>query len=490
MPIVSLASGNPPYTYATRVPIRSDKNNPSIGLSGILIEQAQFVLTAERRKLNDLAFTSYGLEGFAVYVNPSIIPSGPYEPKADGSTLSNFLNPGGYIFLDHIEETRVAFDNLCTIMGNDCGHGSGGFKHDWLINTYPGNPNLSSTVNPNYTHSMPSMSGANLSTDGQTLGSSGVLYDCDIGEIMYNPYPHIRQVRLRDLFGIDIAADSQFIETVPFWPAFQTTAGSVISLNGREIDSPPDVTYGHIGSGYVRLDGYVLHSNTDYRLNTLITPLLNGFSSTDDFTHQVEGARGFDFLGSVVGKARVFLSPHVQISGVYRFLARNRRTNFPQTAVESGIISIWPKANESYPLAGNESQAPQNEAYQVFNDALWIQIPSGLMILSPWTGKRMWVRLVDQTRSPTPPNFAWRQMRGLERVGVNTIYKAFLRNVSGPTQVFAVFNQYNDNLDRFGETVTSSIDSSTAIISDMFYDGTDFWIFDSGATGNEDELCG
>jgi hypothetical protein len=124
-------SGVPPYNYGTEMPFRG-----SFGLSGILLEQAQFVLQAEIRKWGSTVHQDFNL-----YTHFSAVaPSGPYEPKSDGSTLGNFLNPAQAITIDQIIETRVALLNLLELYSNDSSKSEEFHFTDWIQQAYPDHP--------------------------------------------------------------------------------------------------------------------------------------------------------------------------------------------------------------------------------------------------------------------------------------------------------------------------------------------------------------
>jgi hypothetical protein len=502
-----LQSGLPPYEYAVRklpfrVPDPTTDPSVAIGPSGILLEQAQFVITAERRRFNK-AIESHILPDFNLYVNDNI-SAVQYEPKADGSTLPEF--PGSLIFVDYIEETRAALEDLFTDMSNDTAFGSAEIKADWLQNLYFAPSGFLAdqfgTVG-NYIHRIPSEFGPVLELAPDVLGASGVLYDVDFGELMWNPYPYITNIQFADAHGKTSQGfnDRFNIQAQPVFPAFQTTAGGLIDLTGREPTSLSDAyTTSHISSNTVRLDGYMLTSLTKYRLGTGFT-----FDQTDDFTFSSVTTRPVPAPGNL-DLARAFLTPKAQTSGVYKILAMNERADFPDTAVESGTISVWPRSNRAYPAGGNQAATSFNLGYHVYNDAIWItdnsvlngtdSKPSGLAILSPYTGHFQWVRYAELVND-TSTSLNWPDYVGLERTATNTVYRVSPTIVKTLTAVsgHVAFQEFDDMLDYTGETLTTSTVGDPANpdefplggdpdeFADMCFDGSNYWVTNNENVG-------
>lgn len=516
-----LQSGIPPYEYATRVRRFESKPIP-IGISGILLEQAQFVITAEIRKWTGVWDD---LSNFNVYTNVNITPSGPYEPKPLGTTLDNLLNPGAAVFVDNIAESRLALNTLLVLYSNDTDfNGAYDYRKGWLQSLFPESTSgfisgfdeqvFISTVG-HWRHRLPSETGIIDYNYDEVLGSSGVLYDIDFGEVMFNPAPHIARFTLNDIHNtrINNTADEFLIQQSPIFPAFQKTDGSIIDLTGREpLILSTNVQYGidHVSSGCVRIFGYMFRPLTQFTLSKSSL-----FGNTSDFTFFSEGVRS-PVLPSVPTTA-AFLSPLSQTSGVYRIAARNKFSDFPNTSIESGIFSHWPKTEIYWPSdhPTNATSNDQNAGYHVFNDCLWMTdrastattggpffgYPSGLSILSPFTGHRMWVRYADQTPTTvtTSPsvtqNFNWSTGVGLERLTTDTIVRLMpsvhrtTSNVSGQL----IFTTYNDMLDRLSSTTTTSaspngdnqfpIGGNTSLLHDYWFDGSNYFVCNNVALG-------
>lgn len=504
-----MQSGTPPYEYAIRTG-RFRVPNPltsftGVGFSGILLEQAQFVITAEERRFNQSAPGTFAGE-FFLYTNPAIAPSGPYEPKVTGSTLANLINPGAMHILDHILETRTALLSMFNSFAQDTDY-TNGEDHlaSWLQAAYPESPSGYSGA---YLHRNPSETGfVPLAID--VLGASGVLYDIDIGEVMFNPYPYIGGYGMASAHGdlVNGALDDFSIVTAPAFPNFQRTNGTIISLNGREPGPPvidtglSDYNVDHIASGYIRLNGYVMQSGTLYTMGKGLQ-----FDGLSDFTFRERGIRETLDAGNLE-TARVFLEPTPQASGVYRLACVNKFQQFPNTTVESGIVSQWPTLANYWPSIGNLNVADlvYNNGYHVFDDNIWItdsgpdagstHRPSGLCILSPWTGHRLWIRFAEMANGTSTGGENWSHFVGLERITTNSILRIYDNPVTTlvATSGRVAFQEYNDNLDYVAETLTLSaitfqgnefpMGGDVTNFSDMFYDGTHYWVFNLNTTG-------
>src|SRR6185436_11320267 len=311
-----LQSGTIPYEYANRGHRFASLPIP-IGISGVLLEQAQFIITAEIRKWNKLsAGGNHFLSDFNIYVNPIIAPSGPYEPKIDGSTLGNTFYPAGAFILDHLEETRIALNTLFQIYDNDTDLDQYEYRAAWLQSLYPESPSgfyfaldpdTSANVIGQWYHRLPSETGIVDYMALDVLGSSGVLYDIDFAEVMFNPPPHIARIAFDTMHGrrVNNTEDTFNIQQFPIFPAFQKTDGSLIGLTGREpasLRTHNDYNIQHVSSGDIRLDGYVLFDDTKLYLDR------NGNifdTSSTDFTFVSQGLRSVHLGGNMSG-ARIF----------------------------------------------------------------------------------------------------------------------------------------------------------------------------------------
>lgn len=475
-----LQSGNAPYDYSVADPLKVRNPYTNIGLqgpSGIFLEQAQFVITAELRKFNAIN-ESHILPDFNVYVNPVITPSGPYEPKVNGSTLGNALNPGNLFIINHILETRTALDELFSFYELEGELFAEEHQLDWLNQVAIDLPFPSG-----YRRYDPGTTDQQLATaDVNTLGGSGVLFDIDFAEVMFNPYPFFSH----NIF-LNIFAHSNFpiLVNAPVWPCFQHTDGSFVGLNGREPSNARDgisteYDLSHFAAHEVRLDGYVFLPQTDY----LIGRGLYDFTIDGSFTYVSSSPRTAGD-GAVIPTTRVFASTQALASGIYKVAARNRRVAVPFTTVESGIISQWPASGQAYPGVGRSfphvidvispfnghsvwyNNQEYDHGYQVFDDALWItdasnssRPPSGLIIASPFTGHAMWLRFAELALSTgkgsqggaNMSSGVWGEHVGLYKLG-STIYRVQRSQANGTTSALhrALIQTYDEDLTYLGQ---------------------------------------
>jgi hypothetical protein len=542
---MTLASGQLPYNYdhgkgRFRVPNPYSSIHP-IGPSGVLLEQALFVLTAERRKLLKFSFgegNNYLYDAF-VYVNPVIAPSGPYEPKANGSTIGNAVYPGAAFIIDHIQDLRYAMNQHFSFISQDTNLGSDDYRAAWLQALYPESPSgflfatdpdTGNDVTGHWAHRAPSDIGAFVDyTLPEVLGASGILYDIDFGELMWNPPPHLSSFGNDTMHSrkVDGTNDTFSVQQFPIFPAFQKTNGDLVTLTGREPDVIPqasDYQIDHIASGAIRFDGYALFSNTKLFVGR------NGNifnTTTPDFTVDAEGHRVV-LDGGNVASSRIFASPSAQTSGVYRIAAKNRFADFPTTTIESGKMSFWPTITSYWPNSDavvqpyGQTQVVGYLGYHVFDDCLWqtdvsfnqsvtpdTGFCSGLAIMSPYTGHPLWVRYADQTAVDSIPLAGfpakkknWSTGKGLERVTTNDIRRLHPNIQHDATLVSGQFiiMQYNDMLDLTTSFATTSdsvetglvdnvplgVGSSTTIeVNDLWRDDVtgEYWIANSNFAG-------
>lgn len=494
---MSLSSGTPPYEYATSLPFRAC--NPyigqmSIGISGILLEQAQFVITAElRRFLRNIE--SHALPNFYIYTHQNAPKLGPYEPNALGNTLSS---SGSIIFVDYINDLRVALELLFDEYSSDSDFSTQEHKADWLQNAYPTSAS-GFYLEGQYQHRFPSEVGIIDYMALDVLGSSGVLYDIDFGEVMFNPYPYMAasqsiNARGRSSTG---SSDSYLVLGAPIFPCFQKTDGSLIGLNGFE----PTDTVGlytrlvePVSSGAVRLDGYMLKSATEYKLG-------NGIDFATTVPVFSEGIRSFGAAGNLIN-SRIFLDTTAISSGVYRILAKNTKTNVPNTAISSGTVSIWPQYGFRYyanavPTATDAMDEDFANGYHVFDETLWItdrtsntaNIASGLVTLSPWTAHQLWLRYADPQQVTL--GGSWGSFHALERTTLNNVIRVHSASIADGTtnlQTYT-FHKYDDDLNYISSTTSDGNVNTTAgvggqkTITDMFYDGTKFYTLGVAGSG-------
>lgn len=490
-------SGVIPYEYAHGGRRFEAKPFP-IGISGILLEQAQFVLTAEYRKWTGQshAFPT----NYYAYGNINDAPYGPYEPKADGSTLA-----GSGIYVDNIFECRDALNTLLQLYKNDTAY----FEYDliyragWLQSLFPESSSgfisgdddqaFFSNVKGHWRHRYPSEVGVIDYASDEVLGSSGVFYDIDFAEVMFNPAPHLGRTSFDDAHGprrqgSNYADDYFYIYQYPLFPNFQRTDGSIVEIYREPTiikDRFANKTYDnrHISSGYIRTNGYQLNNLTKFVLS-------NGEffdTSSSDFNWYQESIRVPYGCSKNVPTTVGFLESTSQSSGVYRIAAVNKFSDFPNTTIESGIFSHWPPlvidnnryywpSDLPFSSTANTANSDTNAGYQVFNDCVWMldrsslstssQHPSGLAILSPFNGHYMWIRYADMTpvtltfRNTSTSTINWSTMVGLIRRSANSILRLSRRLENpvdeGSARARFVFAEYDDTLSYLTSFSTTS----------------------------------
>lgn len=460
---MTMVSGVPPYQYAIDVPLRSDRDEP-IAHSGIFLEQAMFALNAERRRYKG----EIENDDFEWKLYTSIMGANRgFEPTGSGLWMGDPNSPVGPlpgIVLNPILELRKNFmlHLLEDGFAEDSDYLPEQYRRDWLHNAYPNSPSGFEEVTAedncsgdgNYFRRAPVHPGFQLSTDIGVLGTSGVLFDIDYGEVMYNPYPRIG----RTLFGDGHVLAHQAIDLFrfanntaaylgigipiplsPAFPAFQTTSGTVVATTSRDI-RPDESRYWrltqfgnlrvqlpfnslHVESGVFQLDGDLLRPDTKYFLGT------GGNNAKEDFLPVAElpfvqsGVRVIGrptHLNSSFGTkvpsgqnsnvARVYLGPAGSNdspleSGMYYIAAANSGVDVPYSAVASGIVSHWPSGNHDRAAPG----------YHVFDDCIWVRdqsanlSASGMAIISPHDGTAMWIRFADLTNISLAGNLTFPQ---------------------------------------------------------------------------------
>jgi len=464
-----VASGQMPYEFDAPLPIRAPKgawpgvNTPNIGMSGVTIEQAMFVYNAELRKWNfeQLDFLTYQL-----YTHPDI-PSSGFEPKANGDTLEGHVgNVHSLESIDNIEQLRFQFDTfLFDLYADDSQYGEIDFKIAWLQTAYPESPSggyviaqpffplqIFSLIAANFLHPpLEDVTGGDFitTTDDHWLGGSGVIYDIDCGEVVFNPFPFPR-------FGNNFTGttDGLRFRFGPVYPVVQTTLGAIPSVLASRYESDTvtgsfrlQTNFAALESGVVQIDGYCLLPETTMELvKGNDSNFEQTVTFTNDYTNHVQGLRAVrDGVGRNDSSARCYRTPTVQSSGLYRLLVHNTKANVPTTAIPSGFVSLFPQG-QVRKLSGTPDLSPainsnlidgqqlvdrgnsggdafeldQNSALgiHVMNDAIWTTGPHGsgessppgtvlsrgLYPISPYTGTPVWYRPAELTIASTGPS--------------------------------------------------------------------------------------
>lgn len=446
-----LASGQMPYEYPFTIPLRAGVNawpgvGVSIGASGDVLEQGAFVINAELRKwgLTDENLLSNGMK---VYTHPDIVPSG-FDPKPTGDTLAGLVgNVAALADVDNIPHLRFMLDEVCGRYANDSDYQRNDHLRAWLVSAYglPSGHRRTTQVGPgvsitNSTWTRPELNDVTggdpiETTDIHWLGGSGVLFDVDMGEVIFQPFPFPGEG-----FKFSAITNTQRFHFAPFYPSFQKTDGSLITLTGREIQAADNGTWkartnvGAIGSGKVQLDGYAIRPDTNVRL---INGLDDAWSfegdGTPDFTLPVQGLRAVsDGNGKNDNTARTYWTTKLQASGVYRVITDTPLSIAPNIVMPSGSpVSLWPQGgyrfetingvrtyapvinralHRSFSVASNGGtiiKPALSNGYQVFDDCIWMTTRqlagsgnfdafAAVLPISPYNGNFMWFRPAER----------------------------------------------------------------------------------------------
>lgn len=444
-------SGQVPYEFDAPLPIRAPSgawpgiDTPNIAMSGITIEQAMFVYNAELRKWD---FTG-GLDllQYNLYTHPDITPSG-FEPKANGDTLEGLV--GGLASLesiDNIEELRTQLSALFDLYAVDSVYDGDQFLEAWLLTAYKESPSGSIEIirvfpsidffdflSPEFLHPpLSDVTGGDFitTTDTHWLGGSGVIFDIDCGEVVFNPFPFPRES-----FIAAPGLDANRFNFGPIYPLVQTTLGVLPSVVSSRYESDlaedgavkREINIDAIGSGMVQIDGYALVGGTTIEL---VIGNDSNFETTvlfsDDYIGHIPGLRVVnDGDGDNDPTARVYRFPTAQASGLYRLLTHSQKVNVPFTAIPSGYVSIWPEGgvrqikDEGILLSsqnnfihgreitvtsdgGLQRDARDSTGLHVMDDAIWITsrndsntsgtlVTRGMYPSSPYNGELVWYR--------------------------------------------------------------------------------------------------
>ncbi len=488
---MTVQSGIIPYHYEGPVPFTFIYGQ-EVAFSGILLEQAQFVTLAERRRYSDPDASGFP---FYIYINNAISRQN-YEPTASGVIIPDV---GCMSFIDYFSDIR---DQLMSVFGKvsfDSDYDIHAIKKDWLIQA---------ALSPSGSHGeflyrIPTSNDLLPYLSTEIIGHSGILYDISLREVSYQPYTRMAAGRTIVIAGDPLfvegsgsfgnaasvtSATNRLIRTSPIYPAFQKTNGGLITPTSRELNLFPPAfaelndgtSNNHIVSGLVRIDGDVLHDTTNYMLATSGNNFANGF------THSADGIRKIGFKNA--SNARVYVTPSSQASGLYRIAVS---TQLPYSIATSGQISIWP-TEEDYLATG----------YNVFDYSIWgvdgtqhqdensppfFILASGLTLFSPYCGDPLYLRHASLRESniagdSATYNSVWGDFVGLERRSADSIYRARERvdltdlggGLSSPQKGNVHFLKYNDQLDFISDNFVFDQPIPFAIASGVPF--TDFFI--------------
>ncbi len=481
-----LQSGVIPYDYSFNVPFQADHKDLAVGISGIVFEQAGFVL-ADLFNRADLASSLY--PDFFRYKSLDVAKI-EYTPSGTDTNLASVLDPGLSLVIDQIIEYRIALRRISSRIGTDTqdtkiirdsflldteSNTTQRAIADWLINSHPGRaPNAQAAASDDkftrlVTGSDPTPGANILNMDVSLLGGSGVLLDIDFGEVIYQPYPYIAGISMATLDNPHDGTRSMHRGVIvrPIYPSFQKSDGSVISINNVEEDGY--ALNGGLASGGILFRGGNLHPAVTYRvglddaLTNTFTP--NAMSTLPDFVFpKVESASSPTLSGIV-------LTPTALAVEKYKVGVEYSLASFPNRGIPSGFISVYPRNNY-----------PSGQAYEVFDDAFWLYVIGGHMVMSPLTGRPLHFRRVEYQRdtssSITVNIWASGQVSPIE-VGTNlvTISESTSQDPAFPADAnrrLAHFSRYTTGL-AFVAEVTTALDFNGvggADFDDMVTDGT------------------
>ncbi|MCV0439750.1 MAG: hypothetical protein K5880_14075 [Hydrogenophaga sp.] len=525
-----------------------------------------FVLNAEIRKWGNEPLQFFE---FNHYIHPDVAGSG-FEPKGDGSTLGGDVAGPSLVTIDHVVKLRdwLRFNNnsLWDLYGDESSMGSFSRQimgESWYTTSYPGHGSGFIVITDlgfgfSIGNAIPlrpeleDITGGDdhIDTDIHWLAGSGVFFDLDIGEVVFQPFPFHSRFNLFRAGGGGVPGfGNPRFSFGPYFPSFQKTDGSIISLGGNEFAQAGAgswralTNFAAIASGKVQVDGYAMLPDTQLRLisgNKNLSTFGDTISATSDFTFFEGGHREINNAGTNDPAARTYWTPQAQASGFYASLPYTPLSAQPLLAIPSGAAGMFPQidhrqamtnrglhrainvTSDGKVLIANVNGASQG--YQVFDDAIWMKSLSrnplsgvsnspsrGILPLSPFNGSFMWYRPADLTIASTgtnpslssqydsgvptgtPGNFECHV--GMEPIGgddilmLSKVYnqvftdlgvgvgdqwdnEVFFQRYSGPSMTHSEIS-VSWTFVGADDTESGPVDNA---ISDMFYDGTDYWL--------------
>jgi hypothetical protein len=491
-----------------------DHKDLAVGISGIVLEQAGFAL-ADMFIRAGFSPTSLLYPEFFKYKVLGQAAEG-YIPSNTDLNLASITDPGLSIVVDQILEYRdtlrarimgrigadiTDFDKQLGNLLPDEEDSSLMVLTDWLVNSHPGRaPNARLTTNfgrDKFTRtinsSTPTIGEEILNMDVSVVGGSGVLLDIDIGEIIYQPYPYIAGYDVGDFsnpydrsnpvspFGFSFENQHDRIPVFPIYPSFQKTDGSTVSIVTHENGY---LYNGGLGSGGLLFWGGIIFPSTSFKvgigadLNDQFTPLAMNLIPEELYSRRIIITNSNNLSGIVI-------QPPALGTGVYKIGVENTLAAFPDTALVSGFISIFPR-NYYFPTLDPKSLAPSGRGYEVFNDAFWAYVVGGMITLSPYTGRSLHFRRAEYMEGTeassydggfNPRVFGSGQI-GLFKVNDEIItVSELMSDDTGPGTIdkIAHFQKYNTNLEYVSE-VTTPLASGMPIVFDAFRGGDTIYV--------------
>lgn len=460
---MSLSSGVLPYRYTSPYPFKITADNPTILYSGIIFEECMWVHRAELRRFrpndnNLVEFQLYqhqdGLPGLGDYDPPTGARTNyKFEPTTNGRILAN---SGQIHATEWITDLRASLsgvtgkNSVFSVHAFDAGVNEDVFRGSWLRAKIGGHLNNLSRITTTRFRFGPSPLG---------WGPSGSFYDLDINEVQFQPVPRFRGELSRTFpgaAGSPVGASTATISVVsPVFPNFAKTDGSLVSLFTEDQlvnESFGDLSYRHIGSGYLRWDGDMLFDNGKYEFgaNTFGTFIVHGFRRTNG-----------SLIATVPG-TRCFIDPPAKNYGSY--ILRTYNTNFFPPSGE--VISEY-------------------DSFQYFNDCFAQRTQNhrispgsasgGYVLLSPIDGRKLFVHW-----EPNHPPELNGNSTIIPAVSIQVVHRTSSSNIrgfrgyadigSGPKANFRDYDNTFNNTSIFGHSlVISNPDTSDFTLDGSLY---------------------
>jgi len=391
-----IQSGVRPYVYSRDPFVIA--TGEKVGLSGVFFEEPMFAIIAERDIYTGVTGNN---RKFTKYINKGALVTGLFEPDTQGRNLTGSLTsaetplvgvyagPACANFVDYIQDLRDAVSGLCmTYISTDSDYSGVQIMADYMTNH---------VGSPNWTHPNP----ASL---------SGGIYDKDLDEVLYNPYPRVSKFRFSttNSFGPN--------KLSPIFPCFMSTNGTMVNVGTRDLAHAYNITgqptgTNIVGSGYAAANtGRFLVLGDGFAVTT--SQLRIGYDLLDVFKLKSSAAGTCQAVyGRILNKALPaglgeFTAPVVSLtSGLYGFQVYDTSAD-----IGSGLIGIWPVFSEYERYGLGSSGFVRNgingdylraSGIHIFDNGFWSVNASGTSLDSPINGERLWTRFADQTSFQT-----------------------------------------------------------------------------------------
>ncbi len=391
---MSVSSGVIPYQYQGAFPWKvTDPDEWPLGFSGIPFEECMFVSLAELRRYqqpngtNELKFQNYQYKDFTYPGTSNARTEFGFEPAADGRNLNN---SGQIHATDWINDLRVSLSGLsdfgvfglANLDTDAASQDPQTYGRIWLRAKVGSTPGTRGPIGDRYwNHEFYNADGV---PPAPLLGYKGTLFDIDLNEVQYQPFPRLRKATsMRIADGLDFN-NIVITPASPVFPGFATLTGDLVDTTTQDdkINFNSDFSYLHVGSGLVRIDGDVLLDTGSYEIvpNAFMTPAVHGFRSLGGH------------ITAQVPITRIFCSPSASSRGIHTFRVFNN--------------NIYPPSGEQisqYPNDYLDSILLPGSGFEYLTDALWLPtypivrssntvVFFGMYLVSPYSNNRLWTR--------------------------------------------------------------------------------------------------